>query len=142
MYVCYTMPNPPWSRVLRILPLFRTAFSRQRAFLWFCCAIIATMLRTDLLGVTSLARSLGGKSKIYGCLLGFFASGAVNLDRVSRIWGGILSSHKMAYKVNGRVLLVVDGIKAPKSGCRMPAVKRLHQQSSSNTKLLLRLPND
>ena len=92
------------------------------------------MLRTDLLGVTSLARSLGGKSKIYGCLLGFFASGAVKLDRVSRIWGGILSSHKMAYKVNGRVLLVVDGIKAPKSGCRMPAVKRLHQQSSSNTK--------
>lgn len=134
MYVCSSVHNPPWSRVLRILPLFRNAFSRQRTFLWFCCAIVATMLRTDLLGVTSLARSLGGKSKIYGCLLGFFASGAVKLDRVSRIWGGILSSHKMAYKVNGRVLLVVDGIKAPKSGCRMPAVKRLHQQSSSNTK--------
>jgi len=128
------MYNPPWSRVLRILPLFRKAFSRQRTFLWFCCAILATVLRTDLLGVTSLARSLGGKSKIYGCLLGFFASGAVKLDILSRIWGGILSSHKMAYKVNGRVLLVVDGIKAPKSGCRMPAVKRLHQQSSSNTK--------
>ncbi len=128
------MINPPSARVLRILPLFRKAFSRQRTFLWFCCAILAIVLRTDLLGVTSLARSLGGKSKIYGCLLGFFASGAVKLDILSRIWGGILSSHKMAYKVNGRVLLVVDGIKAPKSGCRMPAVKRLHQQSSSNTK--------
>ncbi len=40
----------------------------------------------------------------------------------------------MAYKVNGRILLVVGGIKAPKSGRRMPAVKKLHQQSSSITK--------
>lgn len=128
------MHNRPWSRILRILPLFRKAFTRQRTFLWFCCAIVATMLRTDLLGVTSLARSLGGKSKIYDCLLGFFASNAINLNTVARIWGGFLSSHKLALKVNGRILLVVDGIKAPKSGWRMPAVKRLHQQSSSNTK--------
>jgi hypothetical protein len=92
------------------------------------------MLRTDLLGVTSLARSLGGKSKVYDCLLGFFASNAINLNTVARIWGGFLSSHKLALKVNGRILLVVDGIKAPKSGWRMPVVKRLHQQASSNTK--------
>ncbi len=128
------MPNPLWTRLLRILPLFRKAFSRQRTFLWFCCVTLATVLRTDLLGVTSLVRSLGGKAKIYDCLLGFFASGAVKLDVMTRIWAQILVSHKMTHKVNGRILLIVDGIKAPKSGRQMPTVKKLHQQSSSNTK--------
>jgi hypothetical protein len=36
--------------------------------------------------------------------------------------------------VNGRLVLVGDGIKAPKRGKKMPAVKLLHQQSESNTK--------
>ena len=37
-------------------------------------------------------------------------------------------------RVNGRLVLVGDGIKAPKRGKKMPAVKLLHQQSQSNTK--------
>jgi hypothetical protein len=36
--------------------------------------------------------------------------------------------------VNGRLVLVGDGIKASKRGKKMPAVKLLHQQSESNTK--------
>jgi hypothetical protein len=32
------------------------------------------------------------------------------------------------------MVLVADGIKAPKRGKKMPAVKLLHQQSESNTK--------
>ena len=36
--------------------------------------------------------------------------------------------------VNGRRVLVGDGLKVPKRGKKMPAVKRLHQQSDSNTK--------
>jgi hypothetical protein len=34
----------------------------------------------------------------------------------------------------GRLVLVGDGIKIPKRGKKMPAVKLLHQQSESNTK--------
>jgi hypothetical protein len=37
-------------------------------------------------------------------------------------------------KVNGRILLVGDGLKVPKEGRKMPAVKKLHQESESNTK--------
>jgi len=37
-------------------------------------------------------------------------------------------------RINGRLVLVGDGIKAPKRGKKMPAVKLLHQQSESNTK--------
>jgi hypothetical protein len=36
--------------------------------------------------------------------------------------------------VNGRSVLVGDGIKVAKSGRKMPGVKKLHQQSESNTK--------
>jgi DDE superfamily endonuclease len=37
-------------------------------------------------------------------------------------------------RINGRLILVGDGIKIPKRGRNMPAVKLLHQQSESNTK--------
>jgi hypothetical protein len=37
-------------------------------------------------------------------------------------------------RVNNRLVLVGDGIKTPKRGKKMPAVKLLHQQSESNTK--------
>ena len=36
--------------------------------------------------------------------------------------------------MNGRSVLVGDGIKVAKSGRKMPGVKKLHQQSESNTK--------
>jgi hypothetical protein len=36
--------------------------------------------------------------------------------------------------VNGRLIILGDGIKVGKAGKRMPAVKRLHQESESNTK--------
>jgi DDE superfamily endonuclease len=37
-------------------------------------------------------------------------------------------------RVNGRLVLIGDGIKIAKRGRKMPAVKLLHQQSESNTK--------
>jgi hypothetical protein len=37
-------------------------------------------------------------------------------------------------RINGRIVVVGDGLKPAKSGKKMPAVKRLHQESESNTK--------
>jgi hypothetical protein len=37
-------------------------------------------------------------------------------------------------RFNGRLVLVGDGIKIPKSGKKMPGVKLLHQQSNCSTK--------
>jgi hypothetical protein len=37
-------------------------------------------------------------------------------------------------RVDGKPVLVGDGIKVPKSGRKMPGVKKLHQESDSNTK--------
>ena len=39
----------------------------------------------------------------------------------------------MLLTVNGRLLLVGDGLKVPKEGRKMPAVKKLHQESSAHS---------
>src|SRR5208282_3441183 len=46
----------------------------------------------------------------------------------------VLRLFPQTLRVNGRCILVGDGIKIPKCGRKMPAVKLLHQQSESNTK--------
>ena len=46
---------------------------------------------------------------------------------VFRVHPGIL-------RVNGRPVLVADGIKVAKAGRKMPGVKKLHQESDSNNK--------
>jgi hypothetical protein len=46
----------------------------------------------------------------------------------------VLSAFKDPVLVNGRLVLLGDGIKIPKRGRKMPGVKLLHQQSDSNTK--------
>ena len=57
------------------------------------------------------------------------------LDRLSVLWTqAVLRLFPDPLRVNGRRVLVGDGIKVAKSGRKMPGVKLLHQQSDSNTK--------
>jgi hypothetical protein len=92
-------------------------------------------IRKDLLGVTSIVRALGLKPACYDRLLDFFHSPALKLDRLTRLWCRLVFSvHPGILRVNGRSVLVGDGIKIPKAGRKMPAVKKLHQPSESNTK--------
>jgi hypothetical protein len=128
------MTNPIWERALRLLIPLRPAFSRQRSFLWFVIAVCAMLFRQKTHAVTGMTDAIGGSSKVYFALLRFFASSAVSVPRLARLWSQMLLNHPQAARLNDRVLLVVDGIKAPRSGLRMPAAKRLFQSSSSNTK--------
>lgn len=92
-------------------------------------------VRTDLLGVTSYVRSLGLDNSCYDRILDFFHSAALNLDKLTKLWVcAVLKTTTSMTRVNGRLLLVGDGIKVGKSGKKMPAVKRLYQESESNTK--------
>jgi hypothetical protein len=91
--------------------------------------------RKDLLGVASIVRALGLEAACYGRLLDFFHSPALDLDKLTRAWCGLVFRvHPGILRVNGRSVLIADGIKAAKSGRKMPGVKKLHQQSESNTK--------
>jgi len=113
----------------------RPAFSRLRSFMWFATAVAGLTVRTELLGVTSIVRALKLRPGFYNKLLDSFHSSAVQLDRLSALWTqAVLRLLPDRLRVNGRMVLVGDGIKIPKRGKKMPAVKLLHQHSDSNTK--------
>jgi hypothetical protein len=107
----------------------------MRTFLWLVTAVAGMTVRVDLLGVTSIVRALGLQAGLYDRLLDFFHSRAVNLEKLTRLWVAlVLKIFPALYTVNGRLVLLGDGLKAPKEGRKMPAVKLLHQESESNTK--------
>jgi DDE superfamily endonuclease len=92
-------------------------------------------VRGDLLGVTSIVRALGLREVCYDRILDFFHSCALNLSTLTTTWTAlVLNTHPGLLRWNDRLVLVADGIKVPKSGKKMPAVKRLHQASESNSK--------
>ena len=92
-------------------------------------------MRTELLGVTSLVRALKLDARFYNKLVDHFHSPAVQLDRLAALWTQtVLRLFPQPLRINGRCVVVGDGIKVPKRGRKMPGVKLLHQQSESNTK--------
>ena len=120
-----------WNAIWRLRP----AFSRLQAFLWFTTAVAGFTVRTELLGVTSIVRALNLDARYYNALVDHFHSAAVKLDQLTALWTQlVLRLFPQPLRINGRCVLVGDGIKIPKCGRKMPAVKLLHQQSESNTK--------
>lgn len=103
--------------------------------MWFATIVAGFMIRTDLRGVTSIVRALNLRPGLYNSLRGCCHSSAVKLDRLSALWAElVVRLFPSPVRVNGRLVLVGDGIKIPKRGKKMPAVKLLHQQSNSSTK--------
>jgi hypothetical protein len=92
-------------------------------------------IRPDLAGVTSIVRAFGLQAALYDRLLDLFHSPALKIDVLARLWATtVLRVFPGILRTNGRILIVGDGLKAPKSGKKMPGVKKLHQESDSNTK--------
>ena len=124
-----------WTAWWSAIWLLRPAFSRLRSFMWFATVVAGFTVRTDLLGVTSIVRALKLEPRFYNNLLDNFHSGGVKIDRLSALWTKVvLRLFANPLRVNGRQVLVVDGIKVGKAGKKMPGVKLLHQESDSNTK--------
>ncbi|MEX2381728.1 MAG: transposase [Opitutales bacterium] len=83
-----------------------------------------------------MVRALGLREDCYERFLGFFHSKAVDLPTLTELWVA-LALKLLCSRVltcNGRILLLADGIKVGKSGRKMPAVKKLHQESQDNSK--------
>ena len=128
-------PLSLWAIWWNAIQLLRPGFSRLRTFMWFVIAVAGLTVRVDLLGVTSIVRALNLRPRLYPKLLDHFHSSGIKLDRLSALWAqAVLKLFPHLVRVNGRLVLVGDGIKAPKRGKKMPGVKLLHQQSESNTK--------
>jgi hypothetical protein len=136
---CSTRPQRShllWLAWLRALQPLRPACSRTATFLWLLVVLAALCLRPDLAGVTSLVRGLGLSDGSYYCLLHFFHSSALDLDRLTQLWRQTLLHlfRRSLVRVNGRTVVLADGLKRPKEGRKMPAVKSLHQESRCNAK--------
>jgi hypothetical protein len=123
-----------WMSWWHMVKQLRPACTRLRTFLWLATCLAGMTVRKDLLGVTSIIRALGLKEFCYDRILDFYHSAGLNLEKLTRIWASIIVECPLVLKTNGRLLLVGDGLKIPKEGKKMPAVKKLHQESQSNTK--------
>jgi hypothetical protein len=125
-----------WTAFWRALQPLRPACSRTATFLWLVVILAALCLRPDLAGVTSLVRALGLSGASYYCLLHFFHSPALDLERLTRLWQQTLHRllRRRLVRVNARAVVLVDGLKRPKEGKKMPGVKSLHQESRCNAK--------
>ena len=123
--------NDWWNLVCELRP----ACARSRTFLWMSLCLAGFSTRKDLLGVTSIVRALGLEPACYDRLLDFFHSPALDLDKLTRAWRALVFRFDPGLlRVNGKPVLVGDGIKVAKAGRKMPGVKKLHQESDSNTK--------
>ena len=132
----FTRSRVLWLAWLRAVQSLRPACARSTTFLWLVVVLAALCLRPDLAGVTSLVRALGLSEASYYCLLHFFHSPALNLDRLTQLWQQTVQGlfRRQMVRVNGRPVVLVDGLKRPKEGRKMPGVKSLHQESRCNAK--------
>src|SRR5215471_1928667 len=128
-------PLSLWESCWSAIQSLRPAFSRQVSFMWFATVVAGLMVRPELRGVTSIIRALNLRPKLYDPLRKHFHSSAIKLDQLAALWTqAVLRLFLSPVRVNGRLVVVGDGIKVPKRGKKMPAVKLLHQQSNCSTK--------
>ena len=120
-----------WMQAVRYL---RPACRRSHTFLWMVLVLMGLCCRLDLAGVTSYVRLLGLRPEAYHRFLHLFHSKGLDLDRLTGCWVRLCLMLFQPLLAGTRMVCLADGIKAPKEGRRMPAVKMLHQQSASNSK--------
>ena len=124
-----------WCEWWRWCAPLRAACARERTFVWMCVVLAGFCVRGDLWGVTSFVRALGLQGLYYDRLLDFLHSPSLSVDKLARLWTAlVVANHPRLLRVNGRIVVLGDGIKVPKAGRKMPGVKRLYQGGESNTK--------
>jgi len=123
-----------WMVWFEAVATLRPACSRGRTYCWMVVALMGLSIRTELAGVTSFVRVLGLSPSRYNPLLRVFHSSGVNLDRLTVLWVRWCRHAFPPVMVGGSLVVLADGVKIPKEGRKMPAVKKLHQASDNNSK--------
>jgi hypothetical protein len=122
------------SFIENVLNEFRPVFKRLATFKWFVICVIAMMLRSDHLGVTSVIRDLSLAPECYEVLIHFFRSNAYNLDALREQWYRCVVRNAPLAKCRNRIILVGDGVKQSKEALKMPGVKKMTQESETCSK--------
>jgi len=123
-----------WTAWFAAVASLRPACVRWKTFAWMVAVLLGFSIRPELAGVTSIVRVLELAPPLYLRLLALFHSRALKLDRLSELWVRWCGQAFVPLRVGPYLICLADGLKAPKEGRKMPAVKKLHQSSSDNTK--------
>ena len=123
-----------WIEWFRCIHLLRNSCSRYITFCWMALVISALAIRPDGLGVTSFVRAAFLDPVCYYSLLHFFHSKALPLQKLLNVWVKLALKLFSPVTVDGYVVFAADGLKVPREGKKMPAVKCLHQESGNNSK--------
>ena len=125
---------PLWIAWFDAVRALRPASKRLHTFLWMMLVLVGLCCRPERAGVTSLVRLFGFGNRGYRRFLHLFHSRALDPEALTACWVGLCLRLFQPVAVGERLVCLADGIKAPKEGRKMPAVKLLHQQSASNSK--------
>lgn len=123
-----------WQEWFQAVGALRPACTRWRTYAWMVVVLLGLSIRSDLAGVTSVVRVLGLPPRAYRRLLHLVHSPALRLDPLTALWTRWCRDALPAFTVGAARVCLADGLKAPKEGRKMPAVKKLHQESPNNSK--------
>lgn len=123
-----------WSAWSASVQALRPACTRRATFEWMRIVLAGLCIRAEYAGVTSLVRALALKPHTYLRLLHLFHSEALRLSALTALWVHFCLARFTPFRVGDAIVCLADGLKAPKEGKKMPAVKKLHQESANNSK--------
>lgn len=123
-----------WTEWYGCVRQLRAACSRSRSFYRMVLVLAALSTRLELAGVTSFVRVLGLAPAAYRRLLHLFHSTAVDLGCLTQIWARLVLKLFTPLMAGNYMVCLADGVKAPKEGRKMPAVRSLHHSADSNSK--------
>jgi hypothetical protein len=121
-----------WALLIQVLSTLQPAFPRGVSFLWFQVIIVGLITRPDDEGVTSIVRGVGLGERAYGSIVKHFERTSCDFSLMTRLWTRAVLKYldEQLYRVNDRLVIVVDSTKGKKSGERMPGVKRLRSSKT------------
>ena len=125
-----------WKKWMFIVWGLRSACATQATFWWMVVILASFTVRPDLAGVTSFIRGHWLLGHCYKRILDQFGGTGIKIDLLTQLWVKICLKvfARFLFNVEGRVVLLADGIKNPKEGRKMPGVKFCHQESNNNSK--------
>ncbi|MDD7728570.1 MAG: recombinase family protein, partial [Clostridia bacterium] len=98
--------------------------------------VIGFMVRYDHLGVTSVIRALSLDGNCYETMLHFFRSKAYQLSAIRQRWCEVVRDSGLLYQVDGKTVLIGDGVKQSKEAYHMQKTFRqdfINRKAIKNT---------
>ena len=123
-----------WTAWFTAVAGLRPAGARWRTFAWMVVVLMGLSIRPELAGVTSIVRVLELAPALYPRLLDLFHSRGLKHGQLLDLWVRWCRQAFTPIQVGSFLLCLADGLKVAKAGRKMPAVKKLHQSSTNNSK--------